>query len=123
MTEQANHPATEPKSLFNDFGGHYSVLRHGTEIARFAPSPQWSDYASTITDDPDFTYRWVPRDETGAKSRSPLRHRLNDLIDAYAEEPHSGECGFGPCVRCVVNEFVTALDASASPVPAGGSDV
>lgn len=34
-----------------------------------------------------------------------LNERLTGLIAAYDEEPHSEECGFGPCVRCVVDEF------------------
>ena len=49
--------------------------------------------------------------------------KADDLFDAYAEEPHSSECGFGPCARCVVDEFATALDPSASTVSEGGSDV
>lgn len=47
-------------SLFDDFGGYYSVLRDGIEVARWAPSPLWSDFAATLSD--DHSYTWVGRE-------------------------------------------------------------
>lgn len=47
------------KSLFDEFGGHYSVMVDGVEIAKFAPSHFWSEYATTIADRPGFSYAWA----------------------------------------------------------------
>ena len=57
-------------SAFDDFGGYYSVCRDGREIARFAPGPDWSEYAETLSlleEWPDsLTYRWVDTSSPGA---------------------------------------------------------
>lgn len=45
---------------------------------------------------------------------------LDLLVAEYAEERHSDECGFGACVRCVVDEFASRL-SPAEPVPCDGS--
>lgn len=47
-------------SKFDDFAGYYVVLYRGLEVARWAPSPQWSDFATTyLKDNPDYSYTWV----------------------------------------------------------------
>ena len=53
-------------SRFDDFGGHYSVLVDGVEVARWAPSNVWSEYAAEIADRPGWSYVWVATDDATA---------------------------------------------------------
>lgn len=72
------HATTETpeqtSSLFDHFGGHYAALIDGVEVARFAPSDYWSDYAAQMRQVPGFSIRWVPEPEVEREyrvSRSP----------------------------------------------------
>lgn len=67
MTERTNEAAVE--SLFDNFGGYYSVITQGVEVARFAPSGFWSNYAATMPD--HVTYEWVDRRTTSPNPEPP----------------------------------------------------
>jgi hypothetical protein len=58
-------PTDTTPSRFDEFGGHYSVLVDGVEVARWAPSSLWSDFAAEIADRPGWTYTWVATDGAG----------------------------------------------------------
>lgn len=67
LTAPAEVDETTPQadttlSRFDHFGGHYSVLMDGVEVARFAPSSFWSDYAAENENTPGWSYRWVTTD-------------------------------------------------------------
>lgn len=53
----------EAESLFDEFGGYYSVLFGGIEYARFAPSNEWSAYAELMKSVPDFSYVFIKTEE------------------------------------------------------------
>jgi hypothetical protein len=49
------------KSMFDEFGGYYSVLVEGIEIARWAPSTFWTEFwdkNATV----GWSFRWVGKD-------------------------------------------------------------
>lgn len=76
---------TESASVFDEFGGHYSVRIEGVEYARFAPSPHWSDYFASVAEQPGFSYVWVPgkgdTSPTGASDRQDvLSTALSEIV-------------------------------------------
>lgn len=58
MNDSVSHNA-EKDSWFDGAGGYYSVRIDGLEVARFAPSPRWSEYAASMSDNPDWSYTFV----------------------------------------------------------------
>lgn len=64
--EQAYQDAIEeqdpvPVSLFDQFGGYYSARLDGVEVARFAPSPHWSNYVEFADGLQGWSYVWIPK--------------------------------------------------------------
>lgn len=78
--------ATDVPSRFEHYGGYYSVRFGGVEVARFAPSNRWSDYAQSMENDPAFSYAFVSTDAPNARPASDEaliegRARLHDIED------------------------------------------
>lgn len=51
-------------SKFDDFDGYYSARLHGTEFARFAPSPAWTKFADSLEGNGNFSYAYVLKDDS-----------------------------------------------------------
>lgn len=47
------------ETVFDNFGGYYSVCVEGVEVARFAPGPVWSEYANMIDGIQGYSFTWV----------------------------------------------------------------